>query len=205
MIKNSVDKSFTELGMQILTTTFTSAGDYMDVQLSRPGVTKDTYGRRHVLKEGDFHIDALVIKTFGQINMTVTERLSDNYTHAPFSLKTIPFTEDFENVSGWKMTAKVDDSTFFCINPIDKRKMVQDERFNVKANTAITCSKGNIYFAGADLLINGVIKKACTPLICINNDVQVIAQNDCEMIRYYLDNIEVKPTIVKTTPNGSTS
>ena len=55
MIKTNKDSQFPELGIQINTTLYTSAGDKTEISLSRPGIKRLSYGRRH-LKIGRAHV-----------------------------------------------------------------------------------------------------------------------------------------------------
>jgi hypothetical protein len=179
--------------MQIALVTFTSAGDTLNEKLDQPGISKDNYICRHVLKSGWFKIDGYL-----NGNLVGTEFPETPYiTQLRYGVIVTPL--DAFNIDSWTITAEQDNSSFYCIHPITQRQaipnamndIVRDKVWRIPSGASFSFKTGRYYICNTDLNINGTMHNAFTPIACVYREVDVVPPVDAAIAEFWIEKVYI--------------
>jgi hypothetical protein len=174
--------SFDNFPIQVNTAIFGEAGDTFVDKITSRGLSKDSYLRRHVLVSGFFKIETMVDDEV--VGEYWTE--SENIMRLRHGVVVFP-THD-EDITGWKLTALADNSSYHCILPLRRKiHMVKDTITRIPAGGGFGMKTGRLYIANVPITVNGILKNPFEPVACIYNEMDVFPQQDCAMAEFYIE------------------
>lgn len=179
MIKQEDAISIPGTNLQISACTFTDKNDKFRDKLTRKGLYKENYARRHILISGQFKIDVYENKKI--INSFITHSQVEG-TNNPGEVFVWP-PESMPEVESWKLTALHDNSSYYCImSTRAEGYIVTDETIDLKPYNAFHLQRGKIYIPSVDVLVNGMPRKAYQAIACVYNEAEIYSEVEGKIV-----------------------
>ena len=173
MIEQGDTISIPGTSIQIAHCNFSQKNDKFRDKLTRKGLYKETYARRHILTQGAFKIDVYTDK---KVSNTIITHSQTPGTNNPGEVFVWP-SEDMPDVESWKLTALTDNSSYYCImSSRADTNIVKDETIDLQPYNAFQMKRGALYIPSVDVYVNGELKRAYEAIACVFNEAEMYSE-----------------------------
>ena len=189
MYKTYTTKVYRDIDIFINKTVFLNKDETINIPLNDTGLTVEKYDRRHYITSGKFKFNGINLKR----NASMSPRIGELGRIFP-DIDDLKINE-FKLIDSFDLIPVEDNSCYLCIRTCLPNNIIKHENYSVNIENEFTLLKGNLYIANINLIIDGVLIEAHTPIPVIKSDRNINIKENGRITQFYstgINNVSTK-------------